>query len=99
MARRAWRSNIPAVQAAVVQKAKKLGYKIWVHLDYVAGHNTTQDLKENFYDQLAKYKVEKELFMLKKKMQEDKPRYLDKLLREVKESSLLKIGDGQDTIQ
>lgn len=78
---------------AFCQMAKEKGYKIWVHLDYVAGHHSVQDLKDEFYNDLQKYKAEKELFEMKKIMQNEKPVYFDRLMREVKEKSLLKIGN------
>ena len=76
---------------AFCQDAKKLGYKVWVHLDYVAGHHSVQDLKETFYEQLKLYKVEKELFMLKELIK-DKPEY-NEIIKELKEKSLLKINE------
>ena len=51
------------------QRAKKLGFKVWVHLDYVEGHHSIQDLREEFYE-----KIEKELFALKEILK-DKPDY------------------------
>lgn len=80
------------------QKAKKLGFTSWVHLDYVAGHHTPQDLRDEFYNDLSKYRVEKELYILKKALQEKKPRFFSNLMKEVKEKSLLKVGNEQNTI-
>src|SRR3990167_10580536 len=73
------------------QKARKLGYKVWVHLDYVASHHTVQDLKDQFYEQLQAYKSDKELFFTKEALKR-KPRLYDRIMREVKEKSVLKVG-------
>lgn len=79
------------------QKAKKLGFRIWVHLDYVAGHHTQQDLKENFYQQLNAYKTEKELFDLKEILK-DKPRFYGQAMKRLKEREPIKVGHEQDAV-
>ena len=72
---------------AFCQKTKKLGFKAWVHLDYVASHHSTQDLKDTFYDHLGRYKAEKELFELKKQLK-TRPNLYTKLMKEIKDNSL-----------
>ena len=79
------------------QKARELGYKAWVHLDYVASHHTTQDLKDEFYEQLGKYKLEQELFFFKEELKK-KPRLYNVITKKVKEKSLLTV-DGQANIR
>jgi|TARA_Y100000310_G_scaffold312222_1_gene359299 hypothetical protein len=76
---------------AFCQDAKKLGFRVWVHLDYVAGHHSTQDLKDEFYEQLGKYRIEREMHFLKEALK-GKPMY-KKLMRDVKEKALLKVGN------
>ena len=74
------------------QKAKKAGYSIWVHLDYVASHHFTDDLKEDFYNKLSTYKLERENFFIKEILKQ-KPNYYNKIMKEVREKSLtLKAG-------
>ena len=79
------------------QKARELGYKAWVHLDYVASHHATQDLKDEFYEQLGKYKLEQELFFFKEELKK-KPRLYNVITKKVKEKSLLTV-DGQANIR
>lgn len=74
------------------QRVKKLGYRVWVHLDYVASHHSTQDLKDEFYDKLGKFRVEREMEILKEALQE-KPKLYTKLMKEVKEKSLIPFSD------
>ena len=68
---------------AFCEEAAKHGFKTWVHLDFVAGHHTTSDLKDEFYQSLQKYKAEKELFTLKNILK-TKP-YYKELMDEVGE--------------
>ena len=71
------------------QKAKKLGFRVWVHLDYVADHHYIDSLKEQFYDALQKYRAEKELFFIKDILKKQKPNYYNKLIKEVKFKTLM----------
>jgi len=48
-------------------RAKKAGFKTWVHLDFISDHHTTQSLKELFYLTLKKHKAEKQLKKIKEK--------------------------------
>lgn len=67
-------------------RAKKLGYKIWVHLDYVASHHMTYDLKELFYIFINKHNTEKELAMFKDYLK-TKPNLLKGILKKVEEEN------------
>ncbi len=79
------------------QKAKKLGFKIYVHLDYVASHHSTQDLKDEFYDALQKYRLEKELFEIKEELKK-KPNLYNKIMKQVKLKSLL-LSAGTERVE
>lgn len=70
------------------QRAKELGFRIWVHLDYVADHHYTDSLREEYYTQLKMYKIEKELHLLKQALK-SKP-YLNKIMFDVNEKMLAK---------
>lgn len=48
------------------QRAGKVGFKSWVHLDYVADHHTTYSLRELFYLTIKDYKNEKQLDTIKR---------------------------------
>jgi GT2 family glycosyltransferase len=61
------------------KKAKKEGFKVFVHLDFVSSHLTTMDLKEIYYTVLGRVKTEEELNKLKKYF-ENKPKLLEKIL-------------------
>lgn len=75
------------------QKAKEAGFKIWVHLDYLCGHITKMDLKDQFYEALGKYKAEKELLLIKQHLQEKSPKLFEEIMNKVKSEVLtLKIG-------
>lgn len=54
------------------QRAKKLGFKVWVHLDYVADHHYTDSLRDQFYEKVRSYEMEKELFELKEEIKNKK---------------------------
>lgn len=69
------------------QKAKKLGFKVWVHLDYIADHIYSDSLKEQFYKDLQKYKTEKELFLIKEVLQKT-PDVYEEIMKEVKVKAL-----------
>ena len=62
------------------EMAKELGFKIWVHLDYVASHYSTVDLRDLFYGEMAKYKTEKELHQIKDYLTLNNPQLLTKIL-------------------
>ena len=74
------------------QRAKKLGYKIWVHLDYVASHHSVQDLRDEFYKDLRLYKAEREMFFMKEALKQ-KPILFNRIMGEVNEKSLIKVGN------
>jgi len=46
-------------------KAKKLGFKVWVHLNYIASHYATIDLKDIYISALEKQELLEELEELK----------------------------------
>lgn len=48
-------------------RASKVGFKSWVHLDYVADHHTTYSLRELFYLTIKNFKNEKQLGNIKRK--------------------------------
>jgi hypothetical protein len=61
------------------KRAKKEGFKVWVHLDYVADHHATCSLKEIYYTVLQKEKTEEELKKVNDYLK-DKPKLLEKIL-------------------
>ena len=52
------------------QRAKKLGFKVWVHLDYIADHITTCSLRQMFLNQIRQYYNGKELSQIKQVLKE-----------------------------
>lgn len=83
---------------AFCQMAKEKGYRVWVHLDYVASHHSVQDLKDEFYEKLKKYRTARELFFVKEILKQ-KPRYYDKVMREVQMKSLKAGVELETTLQ
>jgi GT2 family glycosyltransferase len=76
------------------RKAKKEGFGIWVHLDYICSHITQSDLKDQFYEALGKFKAERELAILTSKLKEKSPNLFETIMKEVKSETLtLKIGE------
>jgi len=65
------------------KRAKELGYKSWVHLDYVAGHHTTYDLKDLFYLIINKNNIEKELKIFREYLTNENPKILEKIINRV----------------
>jgi len=63
------------------ERAKKLGYKTWVHLDYVADHISQISLREMFLDRIKQHHNNKELHQIKQVLKEKGQ--LDKVLEEV----------------
>jgi hypothetical protein len=61
------------------KRAKEKGFKVYVHLDYVADHITSTSLKELHFLLLQKENAEKQLFQLKEHFK-DKPEQLEKIL-------------------
>jgi hypothetical protein len=79
------------------QRAKEKGYKVWVHLDYIASHYYVTDLKDQFYEALGKWRAEKELFVLKKHLEEKSPKLFEEIMEKVKSETLtLKIGQQKN---
>ena len=70
------------------QRARELGYKSWIHLDYVASHHTVYDLKELFYLLINKRKAEKELIMFKDFLK-TKPKLLKEIIKKVEQEKNL----------
>lgn len=63
------------------KKAKELGFKVWVHLDYVADHISSASLREMFLDKIKQYHNDKELHQIKQVLKEKGQ--LDQILEEV----------------
>jgi hypothetical protein len=63
------------------KKAKELGFKVWVHLDYVADHISEMSLREVFLDKIKQYHNDKELHQIKQVLKEKGQ--LDQILEEV----------------
>lgn len=63
------------------KRAKKLGFKVWVHLDYTADHITEMSLREVFLDKIKQYHNDKELYQIKQVLKEKGQ--LEKVLEEV----------------
>ena len=61
------------------QRAKELGFRVWVHLDYVADHHYTDSLKDQFYEKVRSYEMEKELFLLKEEMKKNDKSTISKI--------------------
>jgi len=72
------------------QKAKELGYKAWVHLDYVASHYYTYDLKDLYYITINKERAENELNNIKEYLKENHPNILAKTMDAIKDKQLIK---------
>lgn len=69
------------------KRAKELGFKIHIHLDYIAGHHTTTDLRDLHYLLLQKENVENELYKIRKAIS---PNKLDKILNSPEQSAISK---------
>lgn len=52
------------------KRAKKLGFKVWVHLDYIADHITDYSLRELFLQQIRQNYMGKELNQIKEVLKE-----------------------------
>jgi hypothetical protein len=63
------------------KRAKELGFKVWVHLDYITDHIADYSLRELFMDKIRQYHNEKELNQIKQVLKEKK--LLDEILEEV----------------
>ena len=50
------------------QRAKELGFRVWVHLDYVSDHHYTDSLRDQFYEKVRSHEMEKELALLKEEI-------------------------------
>ena len=72
------------------QKAKELGYRVWVHLDYVASHFYTYDLKDFFYLTINKERSENELKNIKEYLKEKHPRILEETMDAIRDKQLIK---------
>lgn len=72
------------------QKAKELGYRCWVHLDYVASHYYTYDLKDLYYITVQKERSENELHNIKQYLKEKHPRLLAEIMDAIKDKQLIK---------
>lgn len=70
------------------QRAKELGFKVWVHLDYIAEHLFTDSLREQFYYFLKDIKRDKEYLMLKDILKEEKPKLYSKIIEKLNEKML-----------
>ena len=60
-------------------RAKKSGFKTYVHLDYVADHHSTCSLRDIYYLILQKEKVEQEYVKAVQYLKENHPKILDKI--------------------
>jgi GT2 family glycosyltransferase len=72
------------------QKAKELGYRSWVHLDYVASHYYTYDLKDLYYITVQKERSENELNNIKEYLKENHPNILAKTMDAIRDKQLIK---------
>lgn len=63
------------------KRAKELGFKVWVHLDYISDHISECSLREIFMDKIKQYNQEKELNQIKQVLKEKN--LLDDILKEV----------------
>lgn len=68
---------------AFCRKAQKAGFKVHVHLDYVADHIASMSLKELHYTLLQKEASEENLMKFKEYFK-DKPKQLEKILNSPK---------------
>ena len=79
------------------QRAKKEGFGVWVHLDYICGHIAKLDLKDQFYEALGKFKAEKELLLIKEHLEKESPNLFEKIMKKVKSETLtLQIGQQHE---
>lgn len=72
------------------QKSKELGFSSWVHLDYIASHYYTYNLKDLYYLTINFERVKRELETLKEHLKENKPLVLRQSMEAIKDKQLIK---------
>jgi hypothetical protein len=73
------------------ERAKKEGFKVWVHLDYVASHFYTYDLKDLYYQQINYDRVRNDFENLKDYLKEKKKSLFDRAMDEIQKKQLIKL--------
>lgn len=69
------------------KKAKALGFKTWVHLDYIASHFTTYDLKDLYFHFVHGFNVENDLTIYNDYLKKNHPNILSKIQQEIEKSN------------
>ena len=72
-----------------------MGFRTWVHLDYVADHHFTGSLKDEFYEKIRYHEMEKELFHLKETLKE-KPVLYGRIMMKVEKREVAWKGNDKD---
>lgn len=71
------------------QRARELGFKSWVHLDYIASHYTSYDLKELYYELIQKHRLDTKINKIMEVLKNEKPKLFLKIMEEVESDKKL----------